>query len=687
MSKRRSQQASAAMPAGAAQSRRSDEPLAQLYALGVAQQQSGQAGAAIETYERCLAISSSHPEIYNNLGTVLDQLGRLPEAVECFQRALALDPSYARPLVNLGRVLRLQGRPYEALATLERAQTLAPNSAAMLTNLGFVLMDLGRRDEAIRHLRRAINVEPGLAEAHHALGLALAYSGDTRGARDCLVHAIALKPDLLDASPPLASSLVLLQQLPDALAALDKYLEKRPDDQNALAVALSCSQYMCDWTRVESTLERMRSLPSETAHAQPFTMMGISDDPAEHLQAASIRAAAIARDHVALPSVVIPRHDRIRVAYVSSDFFTHATSFLITELLELHDRSSFEIYGVDFGTDDGSVLRKRVLGTFDTHLEARDRSDVEIATWMREHEVDIAVDLKGYTAHARPGIFAHRAAPIQVSYLGYPGTLAAPFMDYILADPFVIPQAERQYYTEKVIHLPNSYQANDRRRRVAERTPSRAEAGLPESAFVFCCFNNNWKITAPVFEVWMRLLANVPGSVLWLLEDNRWAAENLRRQAASQGIAPERLVFCGRATNEEHLARHRLADLFVDTFPYNAHTTASDALWMGLPLVTCSGRTFASRVAGSLLRAVGLPELVAVSLEEYERLALSLAVDREKLQGMRARLSNREALPLFDTPLFCRHLEAAYRHMQSAHQEGRAPENFTVATHAVAVRS
>ncbi|HEV2269390.1 MAG TPA: tetratricopeptide repeat protein [Steroidobacteraceae bacterium] len=687
MSKHRSQHASAAMHAGAAQSRRSDEALAQLYALAVAQQQSGQAEAAIGTYRQCLSISARHPEIFNNLGTVLDQLGRLPEAVECFQRALALDPSYVRPLVNLGRVLRLQGRPYEALATLERAQTLSPNSAAVLTNLGFVLTDLGRRHEAIRLLRRAIDVEPGLAEAHHALGLAHAHSGDTRGARDSLVRAIALKPDLLDAYAPLASSLVLLQQLPDALATLDKYLEKRPDDQNALAVALSCSQYMCDWPRVQNALDRMRGLPSETAHAQPFTMMGISDDPAEHLRAASIRGAPIARDHAALPNLVFPRHDKIRVAYVSSDFFTHATSFLITELLELHDRSSFEIYGVDFGPEDGSVLRKRVLSAFDAYLEARDRSDLEIATWMREREVDIAVDLKGYTAHARPGIFAHRAAPIQVSYLGYPGTLAAPFMDYIIADAFVIPEAERQYYTEKIVHLPNSYQANDRRRRVAERTPGRAEAGLPESAFVFCCFNNNWKITAPVFEVWMRLLAKVPGSVLWLLEDNRWAAENLRRQAASQGIAPDRLVFGGRASHEDHLARHQLADLFLDTFPYNAHTTASDALWTGLPLVTCSGRTFASRVAGSLLRGVGSPELIAGSLEEYERLALGLAADREKLQAIRARLENREGLPLFDTPIFCRHLEAAYGRMRSAHQEGRAPESFAVEELPAAVRS
>ncbi|SRR5579883_656662 len=662
----------------AAPERSAAHDLGQLYALAVAQQRAGGADAAVETYMRCLSISRHHPEIHNNLGAALDQLGRLAEAVECFQRALALDPSYVRPLVNLGRVLRLQGRVSEALASLERALQLSPDSAAALTNLGFVLTDLGRRREAIQYLRKAIHLEPALAEAHHALGLALAYSGDTSGARDSLVRAIALKPDLLDAYPPLASSLILLQQLPEALATLDRYLQKRPDDQDALAVALSCSQYMCDWARVRSTLERIRGLSAQPAHAQPFTTMGISDDPQEHLRAARNRAVAVARGRAALPGNVVTAHARIRVAYVSSDFFTHATAFLIAELLELHDRASFEIHGVSFGPNDGSTLRKRVLGAFDGHIEAGDWSDLEIASWMREREIDIAVDLKGYTAHSRPGIFAHRAAPIQVNYLGYPGTMAAPFMDYVIADRFVIPEAERRSYTEQIVYLPHTYQVNDRRRRISERIPSRAEVGLPEDDVVFCCFNNSWKITAPVFKVWMRLLTGVPGSVLWLLADNRWAAENLRREALARGIAPERLVFCGRASNEDHLARHRLADLFLDTFPYNAHTTASDALWTGLPLVTCSGRSFASRVAGSLLRAAGLPELITRSLGEYERLALRLALDRDELAAFRARLQSREALPLFDTPTFCRHLEDAYRRMQALQRADRAPEGFAV---------
>jgi len=655
------------------------QELARLYALAVAQQQAGNLQAAVGTYARCLTLDARHAEIYNNLGTALDQSGRLDEAVACFERALALDPSYVRPLVNLGRVLRLQGRATEALATLERATALSPSNAAALTNLGFALIDLGRRAEAIQHLRRAIALDPALAEAHHGLGRAFAYLGDSLAARDALRRAIELKPDLLEAYVLLASSLMALRQFSDALGILEAYLQRRPDDPNALAAALSCGLNVCDWVRVDTTLARMRSLPAGTAHAQPFAILGTSDDPLEHLQAARHRAASIGRQRRALPGSFAFRHERIRVAYVSSDFLTHATAFLMAELPELHDRSAFEVYGVSFGLDDGSALRRRLLGAFDACLEAADRSDEEIAAWMREREIDIAVDLKGYTAAARPGIFALRPAPVQVSYLGYPGTMAAPFIDYLIADSFLIPQTEQCMYTEKIAYMPDSYQVNDRRRQVAEHPPTRTEAGLPAEGFVFCCFNASWKITRPVFEVWMRLLTQVPGSVLWLLQDNPWAAENLRREALARGVAPGRLVFCPRVDNEIHLARHRLADLFLDTLPCNAHTTASDALWSGLPLVTCAGRTFAARVAGSLLRAAGLAELTAASLDEYERMALELAHDPARSASLRARLMrDRETLPLFDTPTFCRHIEAAYRHMWSLHRQGRAPETFAV---------
>ncbi|HEY2035373.1 MAG TPA: tetratricopeptide repeat protein [Steroidobacteraceae bacterium] len=504
-------------------------------------------------------------------------------------------------------------------------------------------------------------------------------SGDAAGAAESLQTAVALKSTLLDASLLLATALLLLKRLPDALAVVDRILQDAPRQADALAAALNCSLKMCDWSRLESILACIRALDTGTARTQPFLLLAVSDDPEEQLRAACRRAETAAAAVTVLARPSSKSHERIRVAYVSGDFHAHATSLLIAELLELHDRSAFEIFGVSFGPDDESPLRRRVLGAFDECLEARDKSDAEVAGWLAAREIDIAVDLKGYTAFSRPGIFAHRPAPVQVSYLGYPGTLGAPFIDYLVADPFLIPQAEQRLYTEKIAYLPESYQVNDRRRSVAQDAPTRVEAGLPEEGFVFCCFNVSWKITSPVFDVWMRLLAGVPGSVLWLLEDNAWAAQNLRREAVARGIVPERLVFCARADNESHLARHRLADLFLDTFPCNAHTTATDALWMGLPVVTCAGRTFASRVAGSLLRAVRLPELISASLEDYEALALALVRQPQRLIWLRERLTrDREALPLFDTSTFCRHLEGAYRHMWRLRQEGRGRESFIV---------
>lgn len=654
------------------------EDIAQLYALAVAQQKAEQITAAIGTYRRCLSLAPHSPEVHNNLGTALDRAGRLAEAEEYFRRAHVLDPAYARPLVNLGRVLRLQGRASEALASLERALALAPDHAAALTNIGFVLTDLGRRTEAIQHLRRAIVLDAALAEAHHGLGRALLESGDVSAAADSLQRASSLKPSLIEASLPLAVSLTLLQRLPEAVNVLERLLESRPDHPEALAERLNCSLRMCDWERVAGTVRRLREIPGATARVAPFLLMAISDAPEEHLEAAYVRAAAIARDRVPLPAPGRWEHPKTRIAYVSGDFHTHATSFLIAELLEVHDRSALEVFGVSFGPDDASPLRRRVHAAFDECLEAREKSDIEVAAWLREREIDIAVDLKGYTAFSRPGIFACRPAPVQVSYLGYPGTMAAPFIDYLLADEWLIPEPEQGSYTEKVVYLPDSYQVNDRARRISARAPTRAEAGLADAGFVFCCFNNSWKITAPVFEVWMRLLARVPGSVLWLLQDNHWAADNLRRQAAARGIAAERLVFCARTNSEDHLARHRLADLFLDTFPYNAHTTASDALRTGLPVLTRCGRSFASRVAGSLLRAAHLPELTTVSIGDYERLALELALDPVKLRSLRERLAGPQSLPLFDASAFCRHLEAAYRRMWTLHRQARSPETFKV---------
>jgi predicted O-linked N-acetylglucosamine transferase (SPINDLY family) len=371
--------------------------------------------------------------------------------------------------------------------------------------------------------------------------------------------------------------------------------------------------------------------------------------------------------------------DRIRIGYFSADYSGHATMHLMAGLLELHDRERFEVTGFSFGPVVQDAVRARVESAFERFVEVGNRSDREVAALSRELSIDIAVDLKGYTSEARPGIFAHRAAPVQVGYLGYPGTLGAGYVDYLIADRMVVPEGSEGYYQEKLVYLPDSYQVNDAKRRIAETRYERQELGLPREGFVYCCFNNNYKIMPAMFGVWMRILGRVPGSVLWLLEDNAQAAKNLRTAAEQQGVSSERLVFAPRVAAGEHLARHRCADLFLDTLPCNAHTTASDALWAGLPVLTCLGQGFAARVAGSLVRAVGLPELIAASLEDYEELAVQLAQDPRRLEGLRARLeANRGSAPLFDTARYARHLESAYTLIHARHRAGLPPASIEV---------
>ena len=348
-------------------------------------------------------------------------------------------------------------------------------------------------------------------------------------------------------------------------------------------------------------------------------------------------------------------------------------------VFENRDISKFEIFGFSFGPDDSSVMRQRLHNAVDKFVDVRNVSDSDVVTLARDLQIDIAIDLKGFTTDSRTGIFALRAAPIQVSYLGYPGTMGANYMDYIIADPTVIPASDQRYFSEKIVYLPNSYQANDSKREISDRIFTRVEAGLPETGFIFCCFNNNYKITPGVFDCWMRILKQVEGSVLWLVEDNASAAANLRKEAATRGVNPERLVFAKRISLPEHLARHRLADLFLDTLPYNAHTTASDALWAGLPVLTQIGETFAGRVAASLLTASGLPELIVPMPEAYEELAIELANNPAKLAAIKAKLANnRLTTPLFDTKLFTRHLETAYKAMSQRYQAELIPDHIYV---------
>jgi protein O-GlcNAc transferase len=579
------------------------------------------------------------------LGHCLLALGDFVAAEAALARECEAHPGFADARNVLGVALINQSRSEEALAAFRAALDIDPEHVEANNNAANVLAALGRREEAVGYLERALARNPALADGHLNLGLLLQSLGRHEEAIASYRRALALVPDM-----------------PYALGSL-----------------VWCELLTYRWPQAASDIAALRAqVRASRVATAPFTLVAASDAPAEQRQCAERHARELLASPAARPAAP-RRRERVTLAYLSGDFHEHATAKLAARLFELHDRQRFEVIGVSYGPDDGSPTRRRLRQAFDRFIDVRALDDDAAARRLRELEADIAIDLKGHTPDARPGILAGRPAPLQVAYLGYPGTMGAPFIDYVIADRIVIPPGEERFFTEQVVWLPHSYQVNDATRAIAERAPSRGAAGLPEGAFVFCSFNNSYKITPDFFGVWMRLLAAVPGSVLWLLDDNPAARRNLLQAARALGADPARLVFAGRVAHAEHLARHRLADLFLDNLPCNAHTTASDALWAGLPVLTCHGSTFAGRVAASLLHAVGLPELVAPSLERYEALALELARDRALLGTYRERLARqRLTYPLFDSGLFRRHIEAAYATMWQRALAGEAPRSFAV---------
>ncbi|MCD6040438.1 MAG: tetratricopeptide repeat protein [Burkholderiales bacterium] len=558
-------------------------------------------------------------------------LGDFKRAEEALRGETRSYPESANAHNTLGVALVNQGRQLEALAAFVAALRADALHAEAANNAGNVLRSLGRNAEALPYLQSAVTAQPGLADAHHNLGLVL--------------HA--------------------LQRYDEAAAAFRHAVELEPRKPYGLGSLVWAELHACQWDSLAAHADALREQVREGVPQSPFTLLAVSDSPQEQRQCAEQHL----RETLAGPfEPLMPAkrygHSRLRLAYLSADFHQHATAQLTARLFELHDRSRFEVLGISYGPDDGSAARARLRRAFDKFIDVIDMNDAQAAQALRELEVDIAIDLKGLTANARPGILARRPAPVQATYLGYPGTTGAAFIDYVLADETVVPPAEQRFFSEKAVYLPHTYQVNDATVRIAERTPSRKEARLPEDGFVFCCFNNTWKLTPTMFDVWMRLLSSVPRSVLWLLQPGDAARQNLEDAAFARGVEPSRLVFAPRAPHPEHLARHRLADLFLDTLPYNAHTTTSDALWAGLPVLTCRGTTFAGRVAAGLLGAAGLPELVTARLADYEARALELARDRHTLALLRDKLArNRLACPLFDNERACRNIEAAYLRM------------------------
>jgi protein O-GlcNAc transferase len=649
--------------------------------LGVVHYQQHAFEAAVACYRQALQRDPSCVATYRNCGDALQQLGRFAQAVASYERALELEPDHAEALSNCASALLALKRPEEALRHCERAIALQADLAQAYSNLAGALRKLNRLEEAASACERALQLKPDYPAALSNLANVMLAGNRCREALEWCDRAIALQPSLLEAHEQRALALLVEKRPQEAVASYARLLQIDPQYRFAPGAMLGAQLSCCDWGCYERSCAQItHAVAAGRPVISAFTFLAISDCAELQLRCARTCAAEeLPQSCRSSWSGERYRHEKIRVAYLSADFHQHATAVLTAGLFEAHDRQRLEITAISFGPHDCGAMRQRLVRAFDQFIDVRHMSDAQAAELLRTLEIDIAVDLKGYTADARPGILARRAAPIQVGYLGYPGTMGLEQIDYLLADRIVLPPEERTHYTEQVVYLPDCYQVNDACRAIGAHTPSRAALGLPASGFVFCCFNNHYKITPGVFDIWMRLLRQVPGSVLWLLEDNPVAAANLRREAAARGVDAGRLVFAARLPPEEHLARHRLADLFLDTLPYNAHTTASDALWAGLPVLTCMGRAFPGRVAASLLHALGLPELVSGDLDEYAARALELAMDPEQLAALRARLSeNRSTHPLFDTARFCRQLEAAYTTMWQRRQQGLSPCGFAV---------
>jgi predicted O-linked N-acetylglucosamine transferase (SPINDLY family) len=641
----------------------------------------GKYETALQLCEQGLKIERNYvPLIYLSAVSFL-QLKRLQESLAAFDTVLSLQPNHVIAVNERGTVLATMGRFDEALPCFEKASVLNPQYADAALNRGNLFGQLKRLDEALAAFDKALTLKPGLAEAWLGRAKVLKNLKRFDEALPAYDQALTLKPDLAEAWFGHGVVLNELERHEDAARSFERLVELAPDYPFAKGFLIHQRMLCCDWEGYHSIIQSIENeLRAGKKSAEPFGYQSISNSPHDVKRCTEIYAAENQpRQQAVLWTGERYHNSKIRIGYSSGEFRHHAVSILMTELFELHDKNRFELFAFDNGWDDGSNYRKRINQAFDTIINIRQLMDAQAAAIIKQNKIDVLINLNGYFGEQRMGVFSHKPAPIQVNYLGYLATMGVDYIDYILADRFVIPAEHQAFYTEKVVHLPDTYQVNDTKRSISERTPTRAKVQLSEKGFVFCCFNNNFKITPKIFDVWMRLLNKLEGSVLWLLEDNAAVTRNLRSEAEARGISPARLVFAPRIDYPDYLARYRLADLFLDTLPFNAGTTASDALWAGLPLVTCSGETFAARVAGSLLNAVGLPELVTKSLEEYEALALKLARDPVLLASLKEKLArNRDTYPLFNSKRFTRHIEAAYTTMWEKYQRGEPPASFAV---------
>ena len=584
---------------------------------------------AVLICQRILQADPNHQEALNLIGVLAYYAGDNNRAINLLGRALSLNPQYAEAHNNIAEVFRACGQTQSAISHLQSALKVKPNYVDALVNYGNVLQDINEYDFALDQYNQVLKID----SSH-------------KGA--------------------LSNQANLLQQLNRHAEAINVYQELLALDEDydwALGGLVYSKLNCCDWKGLSESIRKIISkLDDGKSVIKPFDFLAISSEVKLQLMCAKHFATYQHPSRFTNNEKKMINVDKIRVAYISADFRQHPVSQLLVEVIEMHDRNRFEIVGISFGADDGSAIRARLIRAFDQFHDVGAFSDLNVANLLQSLQVDIAIDLMGYTAGSRMGIFSHHSVPIQSAFLGYPGTTGTDYMDYIISDKVVIPANDSEWFSEKVVYLPNTFFPHDSKTLIPSNGAKRSDEGLPDNAFVFCCFNNNYKINPEIFDVWMRILNQTKGSVLWLSRANELVKANLIREAELRGVSRERLIFAQRKERlEDHLARHQLADLFLDTLPYNAHTTTSDSLWAGLPVLTCLGSTFSGRVAASLLYAIGLNELVVNSLDEYESLAIRLVNEPEYLSNIKLRLlTNRDRLPIFDNKQYTENLEKAF---------------------------
>lgn len=648
--------------------------------LGAIYVQAGQHEQGLAFIRQSLAINPQQADAYYIGGIGLQALKNLAQALEFYSQAILLKPDFADAHNNHGNTLRDLGRFSEALSSFDRAIHLNPQHLGAVYNRGNTLVDLQRFEEALISFNQALKINPNFADSYNNRGNALQKLNRFEEAIADYAQAIRLDSQNADSYKNRGVALYIQGRYEEALQDFEKALTINPQYDFLSGLQLMTKQVLCDWSHwQEESHQIITRIQQGEKCASPMPVLAISASAAIQKQCAEIYVAAKypTRKPLTLPQRN-PAQPKIRLGYFSPDFKTHPVAFLTVGLLEKHDRSQFEVYAFSYSHHPDDPMQKRIAAACDHFIDISNQPADAALALAREAQIDIAIDLTGHTQHARTELFAARLAPLQVNYLGFPGTMGASFMDYIIGDTTVIPEQQRMHYSEKVVYLPHSFQANDDQRQIASVT-ARSTHGLKESDFVFCCFNNGYKLNPEFLNLWLNLLKNTENSVLWLLGEHPQQIENLKRWAAEQRVSPDRLVFAGRLPYAEHLARYQLADLVLDVLPFNGGTNTSDALWGGAPVLTCIGDAFAGRMAASLLQAVGLPELITQSLEDYASMALGLALNQEKISALKQKLKqNIRTYPLFNTALFTRHLEDAYQQMMQRQRDQLAPEHIFV---------